>query len=82
MLTVLALGFTLFGRNGSSSIFPHFLSQDTEEGIEEEQAKLKQQQTMWNRMIEQKASLQDTLKEVHIDNGVKKTSKRLIRFPV
>ena len=46
--------------------------------IQEEQAKLEQQQNMWNRMKEQKAPLKDTLKEVHLDSSAKKLANETI----
>ncbi|NPE09764.1 MAG: hypothetical protein GNW80_15900 [Asgard group archaeon] len=46
--------------------------------IQDEQAKLKQQQNMWNRMKEQKTSLEETLKEVHLDNSVKQLAKETV----
>jgi len=46
--------------------------------IREEQAKLEQQQNMWNRMKEQKAPLKETLKEVHLDSSAKKLASETI----
>ncbi len=46
--------------------------------IQEEQAKLDQQQNMWNRMKEQKAPLKDVLKEVHLDSSAKKFANETI----
>ncbi|MBK5112148.1 MAG: tetratricopeptide repeat protein [Candidatus Heimdallarchaeota archaeon] len=46
--------------------------------IREEQAKLDQQQNMWNRLTEQKAPLKDTLKEVHLDNRAKQLANETI----
>ncbi|MCK5047075.1 MAG: hypothetical protein KAS22_10885, partial [Candidatus Heimdallarchaeota archaeon] len=46
--------------------------------IQEEQAKLEQQQNMWNRMKEQKAPLKDALKEVHLDSSAKKLANETI----
>ncbi|MHA1212247.1 MAG: hypothetical protein ACTSSH_07285, partial [Candidatus Heimdallarchaeota archaeon] len=46
--------------------------------IQEEQAKLEQQQNMWNRMKEQKVPLKDTLKEVHLDSSAKKLASETI----
>ncbi|NPE09109.1 MAG: phage tail tape measure protein [Asgard group archaeon] len=46
--------------------------------IKEEQAKLEQQQNMWNRLKEQKAPIQETLKEVHLDNSVKQLAKETV----
>jgi len=46
--------------------------------IQEEQAKLEQQQNMWNRMKDQKAPLKDTLKEVHLDSSAKKLASETV----
>lgn len=46
--------------------------------VQEEQAKLEQQQNMWNRMTEQKAPLKETLKEVHLDSSAKKLASETI----
>jgi len=46
--------------------------------IQEEQAKLEQQQNMWNRMKEQKAPLKETLKEAHLDSSAKKLANETI----
>jgi hypothetical protein len=46
--------------------------------IQEEQAKLEQQQNMWNRLKEQKAPLKETLKEVHLDSSAKKLASETI----
>ena len=33
---------------------------------------------MWNRLKEQKAPIQETLKEVHLDNSVKQLAKETV----
>lgn len=46
--------------------------------VQEEQAKLEQQQNMWNRLKEQKAPLKETLKEVHLDSSAKQLADETI----
>jgi tetratricopeptide (TPR) repeat protein len=46
--------------------------------IQEEQAKLEKQQAMWSSLKEQKAPLQETLKEVHLNNSVKQLAKETV----
>ena len=46
--------------------------------VQEEQAKLEQQRSMWNRMTEQKAPLKETLKEIHIDTSAKRLAKETV----
>ena len=46
--------------------------------IQKEQAKLEQQQNMWNQLKEQKAPLKEALKEVHLDNSAKQLASETI----